>query len=60
VSVPINHYEIRKDGWAIFTLPKWILVFSHAEIKRASRRGKQWRRHGNLKLSKREGHADQS
>lgn len=47
----INSYEIRPDGYALFRIPKTLLVFTHGEIKRAIKRGKIWRRHGGEKLT---------
>ena len=49
----LNSYEIRSDGWALFRIPACLLVFTHGELRKAIRRGKIWRRHGEKKLTAR-------
>jgi hypothetical protein len=51
----INSYQIRSDGWALFKIPKCLLVFTHEEIKKAIKRGKVWRRYGGEKLTEKGG-----
>jgi len=46
----INSYRIEKE-WAIFKIPRCVLVFSRAELFRAIKRGKSWKRFGGERLT---------